>query len=390
MFYGIGMEPVVGSVTEFFSWNVDNLKKSIIQAQKNNQKIFPLVINSFGGSVYRLLEMVDMLEASQMEIVTIVNGVAMSAGAVLFAMGKRRYLSKNSTVMIHDASYFMMGKHSEVESYVIHVDELNKRLYDIFDTAAGKEPGYFNNLVKEHNGADLFFNAEEAITHGLATSIGVPSIEEIFTYGRLNQSKNIITSDFQKFQVLMQYSPDGKNQNGQEPQNKEIQNKGGKKVTLEDLMEMLTDEQKKPVQVLNLKIKELEGTINESRQEVDNLKKDYEKQLSDLREQSDKDFVDNLLNDMKLTKEDAKDALEILSALSGDAKDKYKKKLSASSKIVSGEIPDNGENSYDFSNLDDEKVMEENLRKFAAKKNMPFKTTEDIQNVYKAFIAANN
>ena len=86
------MDIITGVVRGFEEWDVLALQNTINRAKSKNQSVLPIMINTHGGSVYGLFQMVDSLKASELKIVTILNGVAMSAGAFLFACGEERYM----------------------------------------------------------------------------------------------------------------------------------------------------------------------------------------------------------------------------------------------------------------------------------------------------------
>ena len=50
-------------------------------------KIIPIIINSYGGQVYSLLAMLDMISSSKKTICTVATGKAMSCGSILLAAG---------------------------------------------------------------------------------------------------------------------------------------------------------------------------------------------------------------------------------------------------------------------------------------------------------------
>ncbi len=121
--------------------------------------------------------MIDSLNASGLKIVTILNGVAMSAGAFLFSIGEERYMSANSTMMIHETGFGAFGKHKEIQSVTNHVTEMNDKLFALLDKNAGKSDGYFKDLYYVQNkGADTYLKSEQALEHGLVTEIRIPLV----------------------------------------------------------------------------------------------------------------------------------------------------------------------------------------------------------------------
>lgn len=60
-----------------------------------------LHINSFGGNLSAGISGIRLLRTSKVPVYTIVDGVAMSAAATIFAAGLRRYAYPNSMILIH-------------------------------------------------------------------------------------------------------------------------------------------------------------------------------------------------------------------------------------------------------------------------------------------------
>jgi ATP-dependent protease ClpP protease subunit len=378
------MDPIVSRVEYFNDWSVRLLQDDIKLAKSRNQRVLPILLNSYGGSVYHLLQMIDALEGSGLTIVTICNGIAMSAGAALFAVGSKRYLSKNSTIMIHDASYMTWGKHSETKALVTHIDDLNNRLYSLFDTQSKKEKGYFKNLVTNNNGADLYFNSEQALEHGLATDIGVPNISDVLQTSINNSNQNKIYSEYENYVVLMQYSGENKIKN----EDVNLNLKEGIEVDLETLLASLNKDQKKPIEMLQAQIKTLENEVNSTKVNFQNLTNE-KALIEDSLKQSEKRFdsllIDSLVNQKKLSKVQADFKKEILAESSGKAKELIYKELQALSEseqtVISNEIKDFGEKTADLSQSKEEKFID-GLKKYATANKLDLSKATEYQKAY--------
>jgi len=171
--------PVIIRVNDFSEDAATKFAVEFSIAQSTGQSIIPIVIDSSGGCVYCLFSMVDAIEKCSVPVATIVEGKALSAAAALLACGTKghRYISKRSTVMIHDVSSDgWSGKSEDLKADAYETERLNNVMYDILDSGSGKDPGYFWNLVKENGRADLYLNAQDALSHGLVDSIGVPKL----------------------------------------------------------------------------------------------------------------------------------------------------------------------------------------------------------------------
>lgn len=344
---------VTATVNNFYDFDVDMLQASIDKALKENQKVLPIMINSYGGSVYNCFRMIDMLNASGLKIVTIVNGFAMSAGAVLFAMGDERYASENSTIMIHEASSMNWGKNSEMKAYGKHIEELNNKLFTILDSKTNQKTGFFQELINKNNNADLFLNSSEAKNYGLVTEIKIPSQEEIFN------ETFVARSPYENMRILAQYSYN----DSFEPKKPEavkkvtnsIKNKGVK-MDLKELLASLTDEQKAPIEALqnqitakNEELLNVSNVLKLKETEIAEIKAAHEKKLAEIEASNDKSFLDGLKANFQLKQADYDEELKVLASFGSNtvAKEAYKKKMSQAPKVVAGAI-ENHKEEQDF------------------------------------------
>jgi ATP-dependent Clp endopeptidase proteolytic subunit ClpP len=139
--------------------------------------IIPIMINSYGGSVYSLLAMLDILSCTTKPICTVAMGKAMSCGSVLLAAGTPgyRYMGKNAHVMIHEVSSFAMGKTTEVKEDIKNTERLN----DILLTKLGelckkKDKKFFHKEIKKRTNLDWFMEGKECKKLGLVDVVGMP------------------------------------------------------------------------------------------------------------------------------------------------------------------------------------------------------------------------
>ena len=63
--------------------------------------VIPLFISSTGGDVYCAMKIIDLIRSSPLEIHTIAVGACMSAAAVIFSFGARRFVGEHATIMLH-------------------------------------------------------------------------------------------------------------------------------------------------------------------------------------------------------------------------------------------------------------------------------------------------
>ena len=116
------------------------------------------------------------IEHAELPVATIVEGKAMSCGAILFSFGNKgmRFMDPNATVMIHDVSSMDRGKVEEIKASAEETDRLNKIVYKMMARNCGKKEDYFLKIVHEKGHADWFLDADECMKHKLANQLRVP------------------------------------------------------------------------------------------------------------------------------------------------------------------------------------------------------------------------
>ncbi len=170
--------PVIVTVNKFDEKAAKDFQQQIALAHNTGQKIIPVVIDSYGGQVYSLMSMISAIKNSEIPIATIVEGKAMSCGAVLFSFGEDglRFMDPEATVMIHDVSSMDLGKVEELKASAKEADRLNTKIYTMMARNCGKKDDYFMKIVDKKKHADWFLDAEEAKKHGMANQLRVPKL----------------------------------------------------------------------------------------------------------------------------------------------------------------------------------------------------------------------
>jgi len=170
--------PIIVRVNKFDEDSAKKFDQEIAQAHNTGQKVIPVVIDSYGGQVYSLMAMISAIQNAELPVATIVEGKAMSCGAILFSFGEegRRFIDPNATVMIHDVSSMDMGKVEELKAGAKEADRLNEIVYKMMAQNCGKKDDYFMKIVDKKKHADWFLDAKEAKKHGLANHLRVPKI----------------------------------------------------------------------------------------------------------------------------------------------------------------------------------------------------------------------
>lgn len=169
---------VVVRVSKFDEEGAAKFADQMSKAHQTQQDVIPVVVDSFGGSVYDLMTMVTEIRNSEKPVATVVEGKAMSCGAVLFSCGTEgmRFMSPRATLMIHEVSTVTWGKNQEVQADAVETDRLNKELFQIMAKNCGHKKNYFLDIVHGRKNADWFLTPKQAKKHNLANHIRIPSM----------------------------------------------------------------------------------------------------------------------------------------------------------------------------------------------------------------------
>ena len=170
--------PVIIRVNKFDEDSASKFAAEMAKAHNTGQKVIPVVIDSYGGQVYSLMSMIAAIKDSDIPVATIVEGKAMSCGAILFSFGEEgfRFMDRNATLMIHDVSSMDFGKVEELKAGAAEADRLNKIVYTMMARNCGQKDDYFMKIVDKKKHADWFLGAEEAKKHKLANQLRLPSL----------------------------------------------------------------------------------------------------------------------------------------------------------------------------------------------------------------------
>ena len=170
--------PVIVRVNKFNEESAKKFVESMAAAHNTGQKIIPVVIDSYGGEVYSLMAMIAAIEDAELPVATIVEGKAMSCGAILFSFGEEglRFMDRNATLMIHDVSSMEWGKVEELKASAKEADRLNDKVYTMMARNCGKKDDYFLKIVDKKKHADWFLDADESKKHNLANQLRLPTM----------------------------------------------------------------------------------------------------------------------------------------------------------------------------------------------------------------------
>jgi len=126
-----------------------------------------LRINSYGGSLFAGLAILDQIRGLYSDVYTYVDGAAASAATIISVAGTKRFIGKNSLMLIHQLSTGNYGKYSELEDDMENNKRLMKAIKDIYKQYTKVPMKNIDEILKH----DLWFDSSKCLEYGLVDTI---------------------------------------------------------------------------------------------------------------------------------------------------------------------------------------------------------------------------
>lgn len=126
-----------------------------------------LRINSYGGEIFAGLSTVDVIRSLKSRVYTYVEGAAASAATLISIAGKRRFIGKNSFMLIHQLSSVCAGTFERLEDEQANnrrIMGLIKNLYKEYTKIPMKEL----DVILKH---DLWFDSATCLKYGIVDEV---------------------------------------------------------------------------------------------------------------------------------------------------------------------------------------------------------------------------
>jgi len=167
--------------SEIYSEKCPAFIKAVLDADKNitehhvtyqvGQGRDPLVlyVQSPGGDIFSSLSLSDWIVdyAQKRKIHSVVSGVCASGATLLSIVCPKRYMFRNSFMMIHQMSSEMWGTYEESKSQMKFMDMAMDSMVKIYT----RHSKMTEEEVKEMLKTDTWFNAEQCLELGLIDEI---------------------------------------------------------------------------------------------------------------------------------------------------------------------------------------------------------------------------
>jgi ATP-dependent Clp endopeptidase proteolytic subunit ClpP len=135
-----------------------------------------IIFNSPGGSIIDGFELFDFLVdlANRGHIITTgCTGMAASMAGILMQAGTRRWMSRESWYMIHQAGFMAMGKTFDVKDQVEWVERIQARILKIF---AERSTLTVKKIKANWDRKDWWIDSDEALKYQLVDEVRASSL----------------------------------------------------------------------------------------------------------------------------------------------------------------------------------------------------------------------
>ena len=126
-----------------------------------------LHIQSQGGSLYHTLYIIDLIQSISSPVYTYVDGFAASAATLITVVGKKRFMTKNSLLLIHQLSGADSGKFEELQDQLINMNSLMRIIVNTYINYTSMDMNTINYLLRK----DLWLNSTTCLQYGLVDEI---------------------------------------------------------------------------------------------------------------------------------------------------------------------------------------------------------------------------
>ena len=126
-----------------------------------------LFINSGGGSIVSGIASMDTIIRTEVPVHTYVDGFSASSATFLTVVGDKRFMSRNSYMLIHQLSSNFWGTYSNFEDEKKNLDLMMKTIKDVYKQYTKLPMKKLDEILKR----DLLWDAQTCLDYGMIDEI---------------------------------------------------------------------------------------------------------------------------------------------------------------------------------------------------------------------------
>lgn len=155
-------------------WFGVDAKALVGQIRAITAKRITVNLNSPGGDYFDGLAIFNALERHPAHVTMQVDGLAASAASIVAMAGDDIVMNQGAQLMIHDAISFAGGNAAALRQRADVLDKCSEDIAGIYAKKTGKPQSEWRDAMKK----ETWYNAEEAVTVGLATRTSETPVPE--------------------------------------------------------------------------------------------------------------------------------------------------------------------------------------------------------------------
>lgn len=142
-----------------------------------------LHVNCEGGEIFDGLAIYEALCRYPAPVTGYVDGIAASSASFLMQACDERVMAKRSRMMIHDGHGLVIGNAADMREMADILDDLSDNIADIYaERAGGTRKQWRTAMLGSAKASDgTWYDAQAAVTAGLADRVGTSSAEDSIT-----------------------------------------------------------------------------------------------------------------------------------------------------------------------------------------------------------------
>lgn len=158
----------------------------------NGRQNVTVHINSVGGDLYAGVAIYNRLKALAAHVTTINDGLAASAGSLIFQAGNTRKVNAGSNIMVHQAMGFLFGYYNnkQLRDAMKQLEAGNKAAVNIYSEASGRPAEDMKSMVDR----ETWLTGQEAVDAGLADEVLDTTVSEPVTMSLTADRRNMIVN----------------------------------------------------------------------------------------------------------------------------------------------------------------------------------------------------
>ena len=146
---------------------IHNGKDSLYDDDKITYNPIYLHINSGGGCLFSCMSIIDTIKKCKVPVYTIGEGQIASAASIMLLSGKKRFMTENSFILIHELRTYVSGTYSNLEDDYENSKLLMKKMIKYYKKNSKIPESVLQTLLKK----DIYIEAKKSKKYGLIDKI---------------------------------------------------------------------------------------------------------------------------------------------------------------------------------------------------------------------------